>query len=54
MPAQHAVPGFDAAGFAAGIKKNGALDLALVTSSIALPGGRALYAECVSRRARPI
>ncbi len=30
----HAVPGFDAAGIASGIKKNGALDLALVTSSL--------------------
>jgi len=29
---EHVVPGFDAAGVAAGIKKNGALDLALITS----------------------
>lgn len=34
MDAQSAVAGFDAAGVAAGIKKNGALDLALITSRI--------------------
>lgn len=34
MDAQFAVAGFDAAGIAAGIKKNGALDLTLITSRI--------------------
>ena len=30
----HTVPGFDATGYAAGIKKNGVPDLALVTSRV--------------------
>ena len=34
MDADFVVPGFDAAGFAAGIKKNGALDLALIASRV--------------------
>jgi glutamate N-acetyltransferase/amino-acid N-acetyltransferase len=34
MATNHAVPGFDAAGFAAGIKKSGAPDLALIASRV--------------------